>query len=201
MISGKEIYCFYLADSSGIGTPDVKTSIMIRRKSDVPFLGAMGCPGVACIGWFVDDGDCSGWGHRYAIEIVHAMKVCVGGDFRIDVCWAHHIQCFSHFCISWHHRWSGNFGLTPTIPEMKRNFTVWIDRSVELRRCICGGGSFRSIYFCLMYFFTTSGHSLSIRTYCGWIPRVMSSWCKSLKVSRCLLPVLVFRHMNRIAFM
>ena len=42
----------------------------------------------------MDDGKCAGRGHRYAIEIVNAMKVCVGGDFGIDVCWAHHIQCF-----------------------------------------------------------------------------------------------------------
>ena len=45
---GKEKDRFSLADSSGIGTPDVKTSIMIRQKSDVPSLDAMGCPGGAC---------------------------------------------------------------------------------------------------------------------------------------------------------
>ena len=182
MIMGKETDYFSLPDSSGIGTPDVKTSIMVKQKYDVPSLDAMGWPGGACLGWFVDDGGCAGWGHRYAIEIVHAMKVCVGGDFRIDVCWAHHIQCFSHFCISRHHRWSGNFGLTPMSPAMRWYLSVWIPCSDDLRRCICGGVSCRSIYFCLMYFFTISRPSFSIRKYCGWIPRMMRSWCKYLKV-------------------
>ena len=115
----KETDCFSLTDSFGIGTPDVKISIMVRQKSDVPYLDAMGCPVGSCLSLFVDDGECAGRGHRYAIEIVHAMTVCAGGDFRIDVCWAHHIQCFSHCCISRNYRWNGNFGLTPTIPSMR----------------------------------------------------------------------------------
>ena len=47
---GKEKDFFSLTDSSGIGTPDVKTSIMVRIKSDVPSLDAMGCSGGVCIG-------------------------------------------------------------------------------------------------------------------------------------------------------
>ena len=50
MIMGKETDYLSLTDSSDIGTPDVKTYIMVRRKSDVPSFDAMGCPGGACLG-------------------------------------------------------------------------------------------------------------------------------------------------------
>ena len=70
-----------VADSLGIGGPDVSAvaSIGFEGWANVPPVKAVGCPGFAIGGFFVDQDSNAGGGYGGTVEVEVSMDLCPCG--------------------------------------------------------------------------------------------------------------------------